>query len=115
VVDLIAVERAVLVAEHVPEQLAQRCDVPLAVPELVEPAADRVFAPHLEEVINLLRDKAAILGKALNLDPYDALADEFSPGLRSEEIDSIFTTLGRRLPGLIQEVIEQQSTRPEHY
>lgn len=71
-----------------------------------------IFAPHLEEVINLLRDKATILGKALNLDPYDALADEFSPGLRSEEIDSIFTTLGRRLPGLIQEVIEQQAKRP---
>lgn len=71
-----------------------------------------LFAPHLEELINLLRDKAAILGKALNLDPYDALADEFSPGLRSAEIDSIFTTLGRRLPGLIQEVIELQATRP---
>jgi len=71
-----------------------------------------LFVPHLEEVIGLLRDKAAILGKALNLDPYDALADEFSPDLRSAEIDSIFTTLGRRLPGLIHEVIEQQSVRP---
>ena len=40
-----------------------------------------LFAPHLEEVVNLLRDKAALLGKALNLDPYDALVDEFSPGL----------------------------------
>src|SRR6201991_2106908 len=70
------------------------------------------FAPHLEEVINLLRDKANLLGKAMNLDPYDALADEFSPGLRSEEIDTIFTTLGRRLPGLIQEVIELQARRP---
>jgi carboxypeptidase Taq len=71
-----------------------------------------IFAPHLEEVINLLRDKAALLGKALNLDPYDALADEFSPGLRSKEIDAIFTTLGRRLPGLIHDVIEQQSKHP---
>ncbi|HWK75935.1 MAG TPA: carboxypeptidase M32 [Povalibacter sp.] len=71
-----------------------------------------IFAPHLEEVIGLLRDKAAILGKALNLDPYDALADEFSPGLRSAQIDAIFTTLGRRLPGLIHEVIELQSARP---
>jgi carboxypeptidase Taq len=72
----------------------------------------KLFAPHLEEVINLLRDKAGLLGKALNLDPYDALADEFSPGLRSKEIDTIFTTLGRRLPGLIQEVIELQARRP---
>ena len=72
----------------------------------------RIFAPHLEEVVNLLRDKASLLGKALNLDPYDALADEFSPGLRSEEIDTIFTALGRRLPGMIHDVIEQQSKRP---
>ena len=70
------------------------------------------FAPHLEEVINLLRDKANLLGKAMNLDPYDALADEFSPGLRSAEIDTMFTTLGRRLPGLIQEVIDLQAQRP---
>jgi len=71
-----------------------------------------IFAPHLEEVVNLLRDKAGLLGKALNLDPYDALVDEFSPGMTSAEIDTIFTTLGRRLPGLIQEVIELQAQRP---
>lgn len=71
-----------------------------------------LFAPHLEEVINLMRDKAGLLGKALNLDPYDALADEFSPGLRSAEIDSIFTALGRRLPGLIHEAIELQAKKP---
>ncbi|MGH8176414.1 MAG: carboxypeptidase M32 [Steroidobacter sp.] len=71
-----------------------------------------VFAPHLEEVANLMRDKATLLGKALNLDPYDALIDEFSPGLTNAEIDSIFTTLGRRLPGLIQEAIDLQTKRP---
>jgi carboxypeptidase Taq len=71
-----------------------------------------IFAPHLEEVVNLTRDKAGLLGKALNLDPYDALVDEFSPGMTSAEIGTIFTTLGRRLPGLIQEVIDLQSKRP---
>lgn len=71
-----------------------------------------IFAPHLEEVVNLLRDKAALLGKALNLSPYDALVGEFSPGLTSAQIDAIFTTLGRRSPGLIQEVIDLQSKRP---
>src|SRR5262249_15152462 len=58
------------------------------------------------------RDKASLIGKALNLDPYEALVDEFSPGLRISEIDAIFTTVGRRLPGLIQEVIDLQSQRP---
>jgi carboxypeptidase Taq len=71
-----------------------------------------LFAPHLEEVVNLVRDKAELLGKALGLDPYDALVDEFSPGLRTEEIDTIFTTLGHHLPGLIQEVIELQAAAP---
>ena len=71
-----------------------------------------LFAPHLEEVINLLRDKAALLGKALNLDPYDALIDEFSPGLTTAAIDAVFTTLGRRLPSLIQEAIDLQAKRP---
>ena len=71
-----------------------------------------IFAPHLEEVANLLRDKAAILGKALGLDPYDALVDEFSPGLTTAQIDAIFTTLGRRLPSLIQDAIDAQAKRP---
>jgi len=71
-----------------------------------------IFAPHLEEVVSLLRDKAALLGQALNLDPYDALVNEFSPGLTSAEIDTVFTALGRRLPGFIQEVIELQASRP---
>ena len=71
-----------------------------------------IFAPHFEEVVNLTRDKAALLGKSLDLSPYDALIDEFSPGLTTKEIDGIFTTLGMRLPGFIQEVIDLQSARP---
>jgi carboxypeptidase Taq len=71
-----------------------------------------IFASHLEEVANLIRDKAGLLGKALKLDPYDALLDEFSPGLTRAQIDAVFTTLGRRLPGLIQEAIDAQAKRP---
>ncbi len=40
-----------------------------------------LFAPHLEEVVHLVRDKAALLGQALGLPPYYALVDEFSPGV----------------------------------
>lgn len=70
------------------------------------------FAPHLEEVIKLTRDKANLLGQALGLAPYDALIDEFSPGLTSVEIDGIFTALGRRLPSLIQKAIAAQAEAP---
>ena len=38
-----------------------------------------LFAPHLEEVVALTRDKAAVLSKALELAPYDALIDLYEP------------------------------------
>jgi carboxypeptidase Taq len=70
------------------------------------------FSPHLEEVVHLVRDKAALLGQALNLAPYDALVDEFSPGMTTADIDALFKALSRRLPGLIREAIATQETRP---
>ncbi|HTX24594.1 MAG TPA: carboxypeptidase M32 [Steroidobacteraceae bacterium] len=70
-----------------------------------------LFAPHLEEVVNLVRDKAALLGQALNLAPYDALVDEFSPGITTADIEAVFKTLSRRLPSLIREVIGLQDSR----
>lgn len=71
-----------------------------------------LFAPHLEEVVRLVRDKAALLGQALNLAPYDALVDEFTPGVTTAEIDATFKALSRRLPGLIREVIALQEKQP---
>ena len=71
-----------------------------------------IFAPHLEEVVMLVRDKAALLGQALNLSPYDALIDEFSPGISSNDIDGVFKTISRRLPSLIREAIALQEARP---
>src|SRR5579863_2544187 len=71
-----------------------------------------LFAPHLEEVVHLVRDKAALLGQALGLSPYDALVDEFSPGISTADIDSIFKALSRRLPSLIRETLTLQAQRP---
>ncbi len=71
-----------------------------------------LFAPHLEEVVMLVRDKAALLGQALNLSPYDALINEYSPGISTRDIDGVFKTISRRLPSLIREVIGVQEARP---
>jgi carboxypeptidase Taq len=70
------------------------------------------FAPHLEEVVKLVRDKAQLLGQALNLTPYNALVDGFSHGIATTDIDDIFKGLGRRLPGLIKDALEEQAKRP---
>src|SRR5690606_7728540 len=71
-----------------------------------------LFAPWLEEVLVLVRDKAALLGQALNLSPYDALMDGYTPGLRAGMIDEVFRQFSHRLPGLIREAIERQAAQP---
>ena len=71
-----------------------------------------LFAPHLEEVVALTRDKAQVLSQALGLEPYDALIDGFSPGFLSAEIDQLFRVVSQRLPGLIRDAIELQAERP---
>jgi carboxypeptidase Taq len=70
-----------------------------------------LFAPHLEEVVALTRDKAQVLSQALGLAPYDALIDEFSPGFVCAEIDQLFSAVSRRLPHMIREAIELQASR----
>jgi carboxypeptidase Taq len=70
-----------------------------------------LFAPHLEEVVQLVRDKAALLGQALGLPPYEALVDEFSPGLATADIEAIFKALSRRLPTLIRETLTLQASQ----
>jgi carboxypeptidase Taq len=69
----------------------------------------KLLAPHLEEVVHLVRDKAALLGQARALAPYDALVDEFTPGISTADIDTIFKALSRRLPSLINQAIEVQA------
>jgi len=71
-----------------------------------------VFAPHLEEILTLVRDKALLLGQALSLSPYDALISEFNPGVTGQDIDAAFKQLSRWLPGLVRDALAQQETRP---
>jgi carboxypeptidase Taq len=72
----------------------------------------KILAPHLEEVVHLVRDKAALLGQARGLAPYDALVDGFTPGISTADIDTIFKALSRKLPSLINQAIEVQAANP---
>ena len=71
-----------------------------------------LLAPTLAEVVTLVRDKSHLLGAALGVEPYDALVDEFSPGLKQDEIESLFRGLTARLPGLIHRAIDEQGPPP---
>ena len=67
------------------------------------------FVPNLREVVDLVRQEARLLGEASGLSPYDALLDQYEPGMRSAEIDRVFGDLRQWLPGLIQAVVDKQA------
>jgi carboxypeptidase Taq len=71
----------------------------------------RVLAPALDEVVKLVRDRAAHLGRHLQMDPYDALLDAFAPGIQSAEFETLLTAISWRLPQLIDGAIERQAGR----
>ncbi len=66
------------------------------------------FAPYLKNVIAAKREVGAALADALEMDPYDALMDEFEPGMRAADVDPVFASLREFLPRFVQEVMERQ-------
>lgn len=62
-----------------------------------------MFAPKLEEVLSLSREKAAAL--ADGGDPYDALLDDYEPGATGAELEAMFGALRPRLVALRERVL----------
>ena len=67
------------------------------------------FRPHLEHVLSLTRRKAECYGvpkfNGRTGELYDALLDEYEPGMSAAEITEIFTPLGKRLSGLVADLV----------
>jgi carboxypeptidase Taq len=75
--------------------------------------ADSDFAmvlPALAEVLALVREIAAAKAGALGRSPYEALLDEYEPGVRATTIDRLFGELAAVLPGMIDEAIARQAS-----
>jgi carboxypeptidase Taq len=73
------------------------------------PANDfKMLLPRLREVLDLVREQAAMVGAALGLDRRDALLDEHQPGLSAAEVDRLMGPLAQALPPLIEAAIARQ-------
>ncbi|HEX2204110.1 MAG TPA: carboxypeptidase M32 [Longimicrobium sp.] len=70
------------------------------------------FAPWLERVVDLNRRKAEAVGWAEGGELYDALIDEFEPGMTTADIHRVFAALRAELTPLIRAVAES-GTKPE--
>jgi carboxypeptidase Taq len=71
------------------------------------------FAPTLTEIVALTREVAAIKSDAFGVAPYDAMLDEYEPGLSSATIDPIFDDLAAFLPPLMQRIMDKQAGEPD--
>lgn len=71
-----------------------------------------VFRPHLERIVELSLQKAEAIGYEET--PYDALLDEFEPGMRTAEVEAEFTALRKELVPIVEAIAEQEppSTDP---
>lgn len=63
------------------------------------------FTPHLERLVALNRQKADILGYEAHV--YDALLDQFEPGLTTAVVDAVFADLRSELVPLVQAIAEK--------
>lgn len=72
-----------------------------------------LFAPHLTEVVRLVREAAQVTGAALGLSAYDALLDAHQPDLRDAAVVPLFERLAAELPLLVDAALARQATRPE--
>jgi carboxypeptidase Taq len=73
-----------------------------------------MFAPSLEKMIGLARRKADCYGVPKGPDGrpgerYDALLNEYEPGMTAREIEAIFTPLRKRLAAFIGEISQSRS------
>lgn len=71
------------------------------------------LAPHLQKVVDLVREVAKHKSQALECSPYDALLDQYDPGRTTKQLDEVFSQLDEFLPDFIEKVIsKQESEKP---
>ncbi len=64
-----------------------------------------IFAPHLETLVDLSVEKAEAIG--YDDEPYDALLEEFEPGLSTAEVTDTFETLREDLVPLVDAIADR--------
>ncbi len=62
----------------------------------------------LEELINLTKEEANILGETFKVSPYEALINKFEPSSEENKISEVFDDLQKFLTPLIDKIIDNQ-------
>lgn len=108
-----AYRRATCLPQRLVEELARV--TALAQQHWAEARAKKSFAlfePWLARIIQLKREEAAAVGYSDEGEPYDALLDEYEPGVSSAAVAIIFDQLRQELVPLLQAVQSSGRTAP---
>ena len=74
-----------------------------------KPANDfKLVSKELQNLLSLVQKKAEGKAESLRCRPYEALMDEYEPGLTIQEIDTLFDDLLAFLPKLLEKVLTKQ-------
>lgn len=66
-----------------------------------------LFAPHLETILKLEREKADLLG--YENERYDALLDDYEPWMKTEEIVEVFSKFQDKLKSFIDKIVNSKT------
>jgi len=104
-------------ATALPEALVERHELAVSRCEHAwrqqRPANDwQGFLGNFRDVLAIAREQAERLSQVTGLAPYDALMDQYEPGMTSAELARIFGDLRTWLPDLIQAARERQAREP---
>lgn len=65
----------------------------------------KIYAPKLEKIIRLKREEAEILGYEKH--PYDALLNQYEPGLITDEVTIVFNEVREKLTPFVKEIFKK--------
>lgn len=68
--------------------------------------------PLLQQVLAISREEARLLAERTGRLPYDALLDQYEPGMTSAQVGAVFDEVRAWLPGLVAQVAQHQRGQP---
>lgn len=106
-------EKSIKIPAELVEQMAKTTTEAFAAwAEAREKSDFKLFQPYLQKVLDLCKKQAELLGYKES--PYDALLDDYEPGLTASKLQSVFTPLAAELTKLIEQVKDRpQATLPK--
>lgn len=104
-------DKATKVPEDLVRALAETTNLAYQTWTEAKPASDfALFQPHLEKIIELRKQQADAIGYAN--ERYDALLDDFEPGMTAAEVESMFEELSSELVPVVETVIAAADDKP---